>query len=332
MRICAAVIIAVLAISLAGCGRNLIPTVHAGASTIKSQLEAGGLVNLAPGTYTMGCADEALITKSSHIVGNSRNDTVLLDTCTNGSPTLSVDLTNSITVTIESIQINHVGGAGIALHGGVYNPGGVLVDYLPMLDHELRIVSAKLTGGGSTPCLTTEGLNLFFMERSIVVGCGGDGAEIGSFGVNLTNNWFAHNGHNGVTFVGAGFCGTCIGNQYFYNAGNGVEYANTATADPRHVADFADSNGGFGLVVNGVRDFGWNAGWIGNNTAGGALVGSTGLMGTSIVGTTFANNFGTDLKVNTQAGPLRTTGSYSANPQFSGCNALIAGACVNLNQ
>lgn len=315
-----------------GCSGNMAPTVHAGTSTLKQQLEAGGNVDLGAGIITVSCADEAVITKSTHIRGAGRNDTILQDNCSSGAPTIGVDLTHPITVAIEDLQINHVGGPDVKLSGGASNPGAVLADYVPMLDHELRLMSLKLTGTSSDACLVTDGLNLLFVEHTIIARCSHDGAQIGSFGVNLHDNWFAQNGHNGVTFVGGGFCGSCTGNEYFFNAANGLEYANTATADPRHVGDFADSNGGFGVMVNGVRDFAFNAGWIGNNQAGGASIGNTGILGTSLVGTTFANDFATDLTVTTKTGPLRTTGTYSAFPQYTGCNALIAGSCADLNQ
>lgn len=310
-----------------GCGGNL-PTVSA-ASTIRQQLEAGGTITLGPGTTEIGCADEATITKSTKIIGAGRNDTILHDTCTIGTPTLLVDVTNPITVRIEDLQINHAGGPDIRLSGGVNVPTNALPEYLPMLDHELSLASVKLTG--TTDCLVTDGFNLFFMERSIVKDCGHDGAQIGSFGVNLHDNWFAHNAHNGVTFVGAGFCGSCTGNEYFFNGGHGLEYASgPGIADPRHVGDFVDSNGDVGLVVNGVRDLAFNAGWIGNNQLGGAVVNNTGIIGLTVVGTDFGNNFGTNLVV-TGSGPLRVTANRSSMNQFTGCDAEIIGQCVDLN-
>lgn len=320
-----------LLLVIAGCGGSLVPIVHAGISPIKAELEAGGTINLPAGVVNMTCADEAVITKSSKIIGAGRNETILNDSCTNSTATIAVNLTNPITVQIEDLQINHVGGPDIQSSGGVSNPGAVIADYVPMLDHELRIVSVKMTGSAATACLVTDGLNLFFLERSIIVKCSNDGAQIGSFGVNMHDNWFAQNGRNGVTFVGSGFCGTCSGNEYFFNTGNGVEYAVTGASDPRHVADFADSNQGFGVVVNGVRDFSWNAGWIGNNTLGGVNIADTGSMGTSIVGTTFANDFGTDLIVTKINGPLHVK-AYNAMPQYTGCNALIAQVCTDLNK
>src|SRR5215469_1820329 len=316
-------VLAVLAFALldAGCSGNMVPTVVAAPSSIKSQLEAGGVVKLPPGTVEMGCSDEAVITKSTKIIGAGRNETILHDTCPSGTATLLVDVTNTITVRIEDLQINHVGGPAIQLTGGVSVPTGAPPEYLPMLDHELSVASVKLTG--STDCLVTEGFNLFLIERSIVKECGHDGARIGSFGVNLHDNWFAHNSHNGVTFIDAGFCGSCTGNEYFLNGAHGLEYASgPGIADPRHIGDFVDSNADVGLVVNGTRDLAFNSGWIGNNQVGGAIVSNAGIIGLTMVGTDFANNFGTNLAV-TGNGPQRITANRASLNQYTGCDALI---------
>jgi hypothetical protein len=84
------------------------------------------------------------------------------------------------------------------------------------------------------------------------------------------------------------------------------------------------------MVVNGVRDFTFNSGWIGSNQGGGAIVGDT-KIGTVIVGNTFTVNFGPNLVVDETSGPLRISGNASSMPQDP-CDARINGAaCVSLN-
>jgi hypothetical protein len=54
---------------------------------------------------------------------------------------------------------------------------------------------------------------------------------------------------------------------------------------PAMWATTIDSNGDVGMVVNGVRDFTFNDGWIGTNQRGGAIIGDS-VIGTVISGNT----------------------------------------------
>jgi hypothetical protein len=178
------------------------------------------------------------------------------------------------------------------------------------------------------------------VEKSNLLHCSQDGAQIGSFGVTLHDNWFGENGRNGATFVDssvtdelgqhfAGFCASCFGNAYWHNTAHGLVYNVTGIADARHVGDYVDSNGDVGMVVHGVRDFTFNSGWIGSNQVGGAVIDDT-QIGTDIVENTFTTNFGPNLVVTETSGPLHVSGNVSSLPQ-NPCDARINGTCIDMN-
>ncbi len=312
-----------------GCGG--VPAVQA-ASTSKQQLEAGGTINLPAGMIEISCADQAVITKSTKIIGAGFNETILRDSCSTGD-TITADLTNPITVSISDVQISHVTANGSALRaiGGIQvpPPPTPIAAYMPLSARTLTLTSVELNSAAN--CLVTEGNWLLFIYRSRIRNCSNDGAQLASFGVTLHDNWFQENGHNGVTFLGSGFCASCIGNEYIGNKVHGLEYRCTGICDAFHNNEYVDSNGDVGLVTSGIRQLTYNNGWIGTNTGGGAIIGDGASLGIRIVGTTFANNFGNALTVTQTAGPLRIQGN-SSSLQHSACDASINGVCANLNQ
>lgn len=325
---CAAALLCVLSIIL-GCGGSI--QVAQAASTLQQQVATGGTVMLPAGTITIDCSGQLAISKTTSLIGAGRDLTILHDTCPSGD-TIAVDLTNPANVRIEELTINHDGGnSDVRAFGG--DQGAV-----PVLKRTLRINSVELTG--ATNCLVTDGLNQMFLEKSNILHCLQDGAQIASFSVTMRDNWFGENGRNGVSFVDgtahdengvrySGFCAPCSGNQYWHNKGHGLVYNVTGISDPRHVQDEIDSNGDVGMVVNGVRVFTFNDSWIGTNQNGGMTVGDT-AIGTVIIGNTFTNNFGPNIVVRESSGPLRVTGNTSSAPHDP-CDANINGTCVSLN-
>jgi hypothetical protein len=318
-----------LVLLVSGCGNGSI--VHA-APTLQQQVAAGGTITLPPGTFNIGCTSQLSINKTTALIGAGRDLTVLHDICPTGD-TVTVDLTNPANVRIEELTIVHDGGnSAVRLFGG--NAGEV-----PIIRRVLRIANAELTG--ATNCLVTDGLNQLFVEKSNILNCSQDGAQIASFGVTLHDNWFGKNGRNGVTFMDgtamdensirySGFCASCFGNEYWLNKSHGLVYSVTNVADPRHVGEYIDSNGDVGLVVSGVRDFTFNDSWIGTNQGGGAIVADT-QVGTVITGNTWTNNFGPTLIVTETSGPLRVSGN-SSSLTHDPCDLKINGAaCADLN-
>jgi hypothetical protein len=319
----------VLLLSLAGCSGGSFP-VHA-ASTLQQQIAAGGTIALPAGTIEIDCASQLVISKTTAIIGAGRDLTILHDACPNGD-TLFVDLTQPANVRIEELAIVHDGGnSAVHLIGG--NHG-----YVAVIKRILRLSNVELSG--ATNCLVSDGLNQLFVEKSNLLHCSQDGAQIGSFGVTLHDNWFGENGRNGATFVDssvtdelgvhfAGFCASCSGNEYWHNKAHGLVYSVTGIADARHIGDYVDSNGDVGMVVHGVRDFTFNSGWIGSNQVGGAVIDDT-QIGTDIVGNTFTTNFGPNLVVTETSGPLHVSGNVSSLPQ-NPCDARINGTCIDMN-
>ena len=316
-----------------GCAGGSMFSVQA-ASTLQQQVAAGGTINLPAGTINIDCAGQLAIGKSTSIIGAGRDLTILHDTCATGD-TVSVDLTNPANVRIEELAIVHDGGASaVRLTGG--NHG-----FIPIIKRILRLSNVELSGAAN--CLMSDGFNQLMIERSNLIHCSNDGAQIASFGVTLHDNWFGENGRNGVTFTDspgsvtdefgnhlAGFCSSCSGNEYWHNKSHGLVYQVTGVADARHIGEYLDSNGDVGMVINGVRDFAFNSGWIGSNQHGGAIIGDT-VIGTAIVGNTFTVNFGPNLVVTQTSGPLHISGNVSSMPQDP-CDARINGApCVSLN-
>jgi hypothetical protein len=291
----------------------------AGSPSLQQQVVAGGIVALPAGTINIDCGSQLTITRSATLVGEGRDLTILNDTCPTGD-TVFVDVSQPAVVAIKELTIIHGTGTDVHLVGGTQCCDAIV-------RRVLRLESVDLQGAND--CLVSEGQNLLFVERSFIHGCADDGAQIGSFGVTFHDNWFGQNGHNGVTFDGAGFCASCTGNEYWLNKAHGLVYAVTGVADARHVGDYIDSNGDVGLVINGVRDFAFNDGWIGSNQNGGAVIGDT-QIGTVLVGNTFTNNSGPSLLLTETSGPFRLTGNVSSLKHVS-CDAKVNGVCVDLN-
>jgi hypothetical protein len=287
--------------------------------SLRQEAAGGGIINLPAGTINIDCNNELTITRTTTLAGQGRDVTILNDTCAAGS-TILVNLADPAVVEIKNLGITHSAGTDVQLTGGTHCCDAIV-------RRTLRLESVDLQGASN--CLESDGQNLLFVENSFIHACTNDGAQIGSFGVTLHDNWIGQNGHNGVTFVGAGFCSACTGNEYWLNGAHGLDYEVTATADPRHIGDYIDSNGDVGLVVNGVRDFTFNDGWIGSNQNGGAIIGDT-QIGTVLVGNTFTNNLGPSLILTETSGPYRVSGNVSSL-QHASCDALINGNCVNLN-
>jgi len=305
---------------VSGCGSD---QVHAGPSpTLQQQVAIGGAIFLPAGTIDLDCSDQVVFSKTTTLTGQGRGITIINDSCPTGD-TFMVDVSKPATVVIQDMTIVHSTSSGtvLRLSGGTEGAEAIL-------DRVLRLSSVDMRSAFN--CLVTEGQNLLFVERSSILGCANDGARIGSFGVTMRDNWFGRNVHNGVTFVGDGFCAACTGNEYWLNHGHGLVYANTGIADARHIGEYIDSNDDIGMVVNGVRDFTFNDGWIGTNANGGAVVGDT-LVGTVIVGNTFTNNTGPSLIVTETTGPLRVSGNISSLRRGPPCDAEINGTCVDLN-
>lgn len=324
-------IVVLFVLLLCGCSGGSF-VVHA-APALKDQVIAGGMITLPAGTITLDCSSQLLANKSTSIIGAGRDQTIINDTCPTGD-TLTVDLTNPANIRVEELAIVHTGGAtAIRVFGG--NHGAIAV-----IERVLRISNVELSG--ATNCLSTDGLNLVFVEKSNLLNCSQDGAQIASFGVTLKDNWFGKNGRNGATFMDgaavdietgerfSGFCASCSGNEFWLNKGHGLVYNVTGIADARHVGDYIDSNGDIGMVVHGVRDFSFTSGWIGSNQHGGATVDDT-QIGTVLVGNTWTTNFGPNLVVNETSGPLRISGNASSLLQNS-CDAMVNGTCTSLNQ
>jgi hypothetical protein len=305
--------------------------VHA-ATTLQQQVAAGGAINLPAGTINIDCAGQLTINKSTAIIGAGRDLTILHDTCPTGD-TVFVDVTNPANVRLEELTIVHDGGASVVhLIGGHHGE-------VEIIHRMLRLSSVELSG--ATNCLVSDGLNQLFIEKSNLLNCSQDGAQIASFGVTLHDSWFGTNGRNGVTFIDssvvdengthfAGFCSSCFGNEFWLNKGHGLVYQVTNVADARHVGDYIDSNGDVGMVVNGVRDFTFNDGWIGTNQGGGAIIGDS-VVGTVIVGNTFTNNFGPTLRTTQTTGPLRISGNSSSLTHDPCDGQINGGACFDLN-
>jgi hypothetical protein len=305
--------------------------VHA-ASTLQQQIAAGGTVNLPAGTINIDCAGQLAIKKSTAIIGAGRDMTILHDTCPTGD-TVFVDVTNPANVRLEELTIVHDGGATVVhLIGGHHGE-------VEIIHRILRLSNVELSG--ATNCLVSDGLNQLFIEKSNLLNCSQDGAQIASFGVTLHDSWFGTNGRNGVTFVDsnvvdengthfAGFCASCLGNEFWLNKGHGLVYQVTNVADARHVGDYIDSNGDVGMVVNGVRDFTFNDGWIGTNQGGGAIIGDS-VIGTVISGNTFTNNFGPTLRATQTTGPLRISGNSSSLTHDPCDGQINGGPCFDLN-
>jgi len=310
----------IITLVVSGCGGD---RVHADITpTLQQQVSVGGTIALPSGTINVDCSGQVVISKTTTLFGQGRGLTIINDTCPTGD-TFLVDLTKPATVVIKDLTIVHSTNSGTALRltGGTLGAEAIL-------DRVLRLSSIDLKSAFN--CLVSDGQNLLFVEKSYVLGCANDGAQIGSFGVTLRDNWFGENVRNGVTFVGAGFCAACNGNEYWLNHGHGLVYAVTGIADARHVGDYVDSNDDIGMVVNGVRDFTFNDGWVGSNGNGGAVVGDT-VIGTIIVGNTFTNNTGPSLTVTETSGPLRVSGNVSSLKRGPPCDAKINGTCVDLN-
>jgi len=310
----------VLTIFVSGCGGD---RVHADLTpTLQQQVAVGGVIAVPAGTIDIDCSGQIVISKTTTLIGQGRGLTIINDSCPTGD-TFLVDVTKPATVVIENMTIVHSTASGTV----VRFVGGTL-GFEEILGRVLRLSSVDLKSASN--CLVSDGQNLLFVEKSYVLQCGNDGAQIGSFGVTLHDNWFGQNGRNGVTFVGAGFCASCNGNEYWLNHGHGLVYAVTGISDARHVGEYVDSNGDIGMVVNGVRDFTFNDGWIGSNANGGAVIGDTSI-GTVLVGNTFTNNVGPSLIVTETTGPLRVTGNVSSLRRGPPCDAKINGSCVDLN-
>ena len=310
----------IIALLVSGCGGDRVQADLP--QTLQQQVAVGGTIALPAGTIDVDCSDQVVISKTTTLIGQGRGLTIIKDSCPTGD-TFLVDVTKPATISIQNLTIVHSTNSGTALR----LTGGTL-GFEAILDRVLRLSSVDLKSAFN--CLVSDGQNLLFVERSYVLGCANDGAQIGSFGVTLRDNWFGQNARNGVTFVGAGFCAACNGNEYWLNRGHGLVYAVTGIADARHVGEYVDSNGDVGMVVNGVRDFTFNDGWIGSNGNGGAVVGDT-VVGTVIVGNTFTNNTGPSLTVTETSGPLRVSGNVSSLRRGPPCDAKINGACVDLN-
>jgi hypothetical protein len=320
-----------LCVVAAGCSGGSIGSVQA-ATTLQQIVAQGGTINLAAGTVEIDCAGQLAISKSTSIIGAGRDLTILHDTCATGD-TVLVDLTQPANVRIEELSIVHAGGnSAVHLIGG--NHG-----FVDIIKRVLRLSNVDLSGAAN--CVVSDGLNQLFIEKSNLLHCTNDGAQFGSFGVTLHDNWFGENGRNGVTFVDssvtdelgqhfAGFCASCSGNEYWHNKSHGLVYQVTGIADARHIGEYVDSNGDVGMVVHGVRDFTFNSGWIGSNRGGGAIVDDT-VIGTVIVGNTFTVNFGPNLVITETSGPMRVNGNVSSMPQDP-CDAKINGTCVDLNK
>lgn len=303
---------------LLSCSSSSPKTVLA-APSLQSEAAAGGTITLPAGTINIDCNSQLTITQNATLIGQGRTLTVLNDTCAAGS-TILVNMATPAIVELRNLGIIHSGGPGVTLTGGTQFGA-------PFIERVLRLESVDLQG--SPNCLQTDGYNLLFVEESYIHGCTNDGAQIASFAVTFHDNWFSLNGHNGVTFTGAGFCAACTGNEYWSNGGHGIDYEITGTADARHIGDYIDSNGDVGLVVNGVRDFTFNDGWIGTNQNGGAVINST-QIGTVLVGNIFTNNMGPSLTLTQTVGPFRVSGNVDSLEHVS-CNATINGKCVDLN-
>jgi hypothetical protein len=306
-----------LAALMFGCS----PATVAGAPSLQQLVAEGGVVQLPAGTTTIDCDTQLRITRSITLAGQGRELTILNDTCPAGD-TIFVDVAQPAVVAIKDLTVIHNTGAGtdIRLTGGTQCCDAIV-------RRVLRLESVDLQGAGD--CLVSEGQNLLFVERSFIHLCANDGAQIGSFGVTLHDNWIGQNGHNGATFVGAGFCASCAGNEYWLNKAHGVVYAVSGVADARHIGEYVDSNGDVGLVVHGVRDFTFNSGWIGSNQNGGAIIGDT-QIGTMLVGNTFTNNSGPSLILTQTSGPLHIRGNVSSLQKVS-CDAKVNSICVDLN-
>jgi hypothetical protein len=269
----------------------------------------------------LDCSSQFSIARGTIVQGQGRGVTIINDVCPSGN-TFTVDLSAPGTaVKIQDLTVTHNTATGTVLSisgsGGKQSPAPT-------------VVVSSVDFSQAQNCIVTTGLNLFFLEKSIVRGCGGDGANINSFGVTLHDNWFEFNQGNGVSFVGSGFCASCFGNEYNSNAGHGFIYNNSDGADGRHTNEYVDSNGDVGVVVHGARDFTFNNGWVGSNRGGGMVIGDT-EIGTSLVGNTFTNNFGPNLIVEQRSSPLRLSGNLSSNPHDP-CDSEINGRCTSMNQ
>ncbi|MGZ7053817.1 MAG: hypothetical protein ACXVJ0_17285, partial [Candidatus Angelobacter sp.] len=66
--------------------------VHA-AATLRQRAAAGGRISLPPGTITLACGEQLVISRSTAIIGAGRDLTILHDTCPTGD-TVFVDVTN----------------------------------------------------------------------------------------------------------------------------------------------------------------------------------------------------------------------------------------------
>ena len=120
-----------------------------------------------------------------------------------------------------------------------------------------------------------------------------------------------------------------------YGSGMGVTILQDScpTGDSIFVTgDYIDNNGDVRLVVNGVRDFTFNDGWIGSNANGGAIIGDT-VIGTAIIGNTFTNYTGPSLIVTQISGPVRVTSNLSSLQHLASgvCDAKLNGVCFDLN-
>ena len=311
-------VVSALSALLVGCSVGTV----AGSPSLQQQVAAGGVVELPAGTTTIDCGSQLTMKRTTTLIGQGRDVTILNDTCPTGD-TIFVDVSQPAVVAIKDLTVIHGTGTGTDIH---LTGGTGCCDAI--VKRVLRLESVDLQGAGD--CLVSDGQNLLFVERSFVHMCAHDGAQIGSFGVTLRDNWIGQNGHNGATFTGAGFCASCAGNEYWLNKAHGLVYAVSGIADARHVGEYIDSNGDVGLVVNGVRDFTFNSGWIGSNKNGGAIISDT-QIGTVIVGNTFTNNSGPSLILTQTRGPLRITGNVSSLKKTT-CDAKVNGVCVDLNK
>jgi hypothetical protein len=300
-------------------------------TTWKSVVANGGIVALPAGTVDLDCNSQWVITKSTIVAGTGRDVTVIKDSCATGDSIL-VDVTNPADVQFHNVKIDSAAQVAIRLKGGV-------LGYSEVMRRRLTLEKVDVTGAAN--CIVTDGLNAFTMRDSTILHCKNDGAQISSFGVTLHDNWFGDNGRNGVTFLDsavidgdgqrmAGFCASCMGNEFWHNKAHGLVYDISAgIADARHVGDYVDSNGDIGAVISGVRDFSFTSGWVGSNKNGGMTVGPT-QLGTVVTGTHFVTNFGINLTATKGSGPLRIQGNASSLQQ-NPCDASINGVCVSLN-
>jgi len=318
--------------SKTGSGGFTQPVQAASPPTLAQTVAAGGVVTLPSGVTQVDCTSQLVISKDTKLEGTG-SGTIISDSCPSGDTILVT--AGDVEISRLTIQRNATAGNGIRFTGDLAPipnnpaPNGPGIDSLT----QKLVMRSVVVTGAYNGLMSDGGHNLLSVYESVFKKNVNDGAVIGSFGVTMHANWFSANNHNGVTFVKAGFCAECMGNEYWSNGNHGIEYSSAlGNIDPRHIGEYVDSNGSTGLIIDGfVRDFAFLDGWVGGNVGTGMIVTDT-IWGTVITGNTFVNNTGQSLIVTETSAPLRVSNNISSVSHSPTCDATINGQCVDLNK